>query len=115
MTQQNNVPRLVSHLAEGVIYIGRAGRGQCGLYGNPVRVGRACPECGQVHQTPSSTLPCYQIYFKRRIASDPAFRRAVLALAGRQLWCPGCRGRAMCHGQIIREWFVAGCPVESQG
>jgi hypothetical protein len=105
------LPVIVSALGPGVIYIGRAGRGQSGLFGNPVRIGRPCPVCSRVHPDAADTLPCFRVYFRRRIAADPQFRQAVLALAGRRLWCPGCRGHHLCHGQVIRTWFATGCPV----
>ncbi len=105
------LPMMVNSLGPGVIYIGRAGRGQSGVFGNPVRVGQPCPVCRNVHPDGGSTLPCFRLYFRRRLASDPQFRRAVLGLAGQRLWCPGCRGRLLCHGQVMRTWFGLGCPL----
>ena len=108
----SHVPTLVATYGPDVVYIGRAGRGHSGLFGNPVRFNRPCPVCGARHKGPGSTLRCYRIYFRRRLATDPAFHRAVLTLAGKRLWCPGCRGHHLCHGQVIRTWFASGCPTD---
>lgn len=81
------------------VYIGRAGLGQSGLFGNPVRVGRRCPSCDLTHEAPGDTLPCYERYLTRRLATDDAFRRAVVGLRGKRLWCfckPG-----LCHGDVL--------------
>ena len=104
-------PKLVGHLGPGVVYIGRAGRGYAGLFGNPVQVGKVCQVCGVVHRTPGSTLPCFKVLFQKRVSTNLAYRQAVLGLAGKQLWCPGCRGGQHCHGQVFRSWFAAGCPI----
>ena len=106
----SQVPQIVSHFGPEIVYIGRAGRGQSGIFGNPVHFNRPCPICKNKHRGAGSTLRCFRIYFRRRIASDTQFREAVLSLTGKQLWCPGCRGHQLCHGQIIRNWFACGCP-----
>jgi hypothetical protein len=83
------------------VYIGRAGHGQDGYFGNPVARGRPCPECGRVHQAGGETLGCYRIYLERRLAADPEFRARVAQLCGKSLTCfcvPG-----PCHGDILAE------------
>lgn len=69
------------------VYVGRAGLGQDGYFGNTVRPGRRCPECGKVHHRGGETLPCYARTLFRRLTSDPEFRDRVSALRGRDLLC----------------------------
>jgi hypothetical protein len=88
------------------VYVGRAGQGEDGDFGNPYKVGERCPRCRLLHATPYSTLGCFALYFKERIDHDSNFRTRVLALAGRKLWCPGrCLVRgSSCHASIIADW-----------
>jgi hypothetical protein len=87
------------------VYIGRAGRGSDGTFGNPCALGRPCPECGSVHMDGGSTLACYKGYLERRLASDPAFRSAMLELRGKRLGC-FCKP-APCHGDVLAQWLDA--------
>ena len=82
------------------VYIGRQGRGMSGTFGNPCRVGSKCPECGQYHDTGTSTLTCFERYFLRRVEQDSAFREAVLSLKGKRLGC-FCFPQKRCHGTTI--------------
>ena len=93
------------------IYIGRAGCGQDGYFGNPVIKGIVCPICKEIHHTPKSTLPCFKMYFLNRVETDPLFRLKALGLRGMRLGCfcapkGGFKPDALhiCHGQIIMEW-----------
>lgn len=81
------------------VYIGRAGHGESGIYGNPVAKGRRCPECGDVHVDGGSTLACYEAYLNRRLATDTVFRNQVRALAGKTLVC-FCKPKP-CHGDVL--------------
>lgn len=85
------------------VYIGRAGRGEDGYFGNPVRVGGLCSRCGDAHADGGSTLFCYRTYFYARLASDPEFYQRVAALRGAVLGC-FCKPHP-CHGDIIVEWI----------
>ena len=87
----------------GDVYIGRAGKGEDGYFGNPVRIGERCFRCGDTHHNGHETLPCFRLYFNKRIETDPVFRCAVLQLAGKRLVC-FCKPRA-CHGDVIAEWI----------
>lgn len=100
---------VVAELSPITIYIGRAGRGQSGLFGNPYLKGAVCSRCSHYHPNAGSTLPCFRAYFENRTATDPEFRARVLALKGKALWCPGrCKARCEpCHGDIIVEWVEA--------
>lgn len=98
------------------VYIGRAGRGQAGTFGNPVATWAVCPECGAVHTSGGATLGCYQRYLARRVATVSFFTEAVQALRGRVLGCfcrppEGFQGRLLCHGQILAAW-LDGCRPE---
>lgn len=91
------------HTAKYDIYIGRAGRGYDGTFGNPIAVGRFCPECGERHQEGGDTLACYRVYLERRIQEDPPFRERVKGLLGKRLAC-FCVPEYPCHGRILIEW-----------
>lgn len=86
------------------VYIGRAGHGYDGYFGNPYRPGES---------ELAACLDRYCAYFLGRVESDPEFRRRVLALRGKRLacfcvrepWTPGAGGKHRCHGQIMAEWI----------
>lgn len=81
------------------VYIGRAGHGYDGRFGNPIRVGDSCPVCAKVHRAPGGTLACYDKWLRQRVAEDPAFAAEVAALAGKRLGC-FCAPRP-CHGRLL--------------
>ena len=92
-------------------YIGRAGKGQDGYFGNdhPVyRMGQPwteCKICGCRHAR-GEAVQAYAIHFDKRIQRDPVFRARIEKLRGRKLGCfcrppDGFQGRLMCHGQVI--------------
>jgi hypothetical protein len=85
------------------VYIGRAGRGQKGVFGNPVAIGRKCPECEKVHKDGGSTLGCFRKYFFRRLEEDTEFKSEVLALKGKKLGC-FCKPKP-CHGDVIVKYL----------
>lgn len=85
------------------VYIGRAGHGHDGYFGNPIIIGKYCPECRSVHLTAGSTKPCYKKYFLRRIRVDEEFRERILGLEGLDLGC-FCAPNP-CHGDVIVEWL----------
>jgi hypothetical protein len=82
------------------VYIGRAGKGQDGCFGNPV-----VPQPGK---TPGSTLPEYELYLKERIENDLIFRKRVQQLKDKKLVC-FCTPKGgfsefapeKCHGQVL--------------
>lgn len=86
------------------VYIGRAGRGRSGYFGNPVRPYDECPVCESIHVTPGSTIPCYKTYFYRRLDEDPEFKRRVEELQGKRIAC-FCKPFKKCHGDIIAEYL----------
>ena len=88
-----------TRMSESDVYIGRAGQGVPGYFGNPIRVGEICPECGTVHTARGGTLYCFENYARRRIKTDLKYRVAVRDLDGKTLWC-FCAPRA-CHGDVL--------------
>lgn len=83
------------------VYIGRAGHGLDGYFGNPVRRDEPCFECGRTHLTGGSTIECFELYARRRITEDPEYRARVTALWGRRLGC-FCKPQR-CHGDVLRQ------------
>ena len=88
------------------VYIGRAGKGQDGYFGNPCAIGRPCPECGQTHHSGGSTIACFRKYFERRLFSDPEFKRRVQTLKGKTLGC-FCHP-SPCHGHVMVSYLEKG-------
>lgn len=84
------------------VYIGRAGKGQSGYFGNPVAVGRDCPICDEIHDTGEETLPCYEIYLQARLVADPEFKQRVDKLRGKTLGC-FCKPKP-CHGDVLASY-----------
>lgn len=103
-------------------YIGRAGHGQDGYFGNPFRVDfarmkepgndwvwlvgvRRVEEQSERGAYADEMLGKYREHFLARIARDPEFRARVLALRGKRLGCfckPG-----PCHGDVMAAWIDA--------
>lgn len=91
---------------EDEVYIGRAGKGQSGQFGNPVIIGQSCPICNSVHNDRGATLPCYEQYLIGRLAVDEKFAEAFWKLKGKTLVCfckpiNGFRKQLLCHGQVM--------------
>lgn len=74
------------------VYIGRAGRGFDGYFGNPYTLETHGPRA----------LELFRAYFEKRVSSDPEFRERALTLSGKRLGC-FCKPRP-CHGDIISAW-----------
>jgi hypothetical protein len=86
--------------ARSTTSIGRAGRGQDGTFGNPIRVINARRNDPR-HV--ADVLGAFKRYFLAEVEADPEFRAKVLALRGKRLGCfckPG-----PCHGDIMAEWI----------
>jgi hypothetical protein len=86
------------------VYIGRAGKGLSGYFGNPHKVGR-CLVCNVEHAQ-GEACAAFGIYFKQKIVEDVQFHEAVLRLRGKFLvcFCKTGQGQAgsdtPCHGDI---------------
>lgn len=85
--------------------------GADGVFGNPVKKGATCPECGAIHQEAGDTLPCFERYFLRRIATDVEFRTRVIALRGKRIACFCAPGP--CHGDVYVAWLDGHRPLYS--
>lgn len=77
------------------VYIGRAGKGQSGYFGNPFRfeqgLARGC------------TLAKYREYFYDRLSKDHEFKHRVESLKNKTLGC-FCKPYP-CHGDVIVEYL----------
>ena len=71
------------------VYIGRAGHGHDGYFGNP-----------------GKTVYDFKTYFDQRIVTDPDYRTRIEDLRGKTLGC-FCKPKP-CHGDIIVSWLVEG-------
>lgn len=77
------------------VYIGRAGRGMDGYFGNPFKIEPGMKRGG--------TLEKYREYFNNRLQTDPDFHRRINGLRGKTLGC-FCKPYP-CHGDIIKEYL----------
>lgn len=75
-------------------YIGRAGHGEDGYFGNPFKLQR--------HEPRGITIEKFTAYFYKRLESDPVFKERILALRGKVLGC-FCKPNA-CHGDVIAKY-----------
>ena len=82
-------------------YIGRAGHGQDGYFGNPHSIGY-CRVCKKNHNRGQS-IEAFREDFYNRVAMDKQFRRRVLELRGKTLGC-FCKP-LKCHGDVYVEWI----------
>lgn len=101
------------------VYIGRAGKGLDGCFGNPIRFDLPCPVCERRHPRTTTgradMLACYKRWFWERINTDEEFRRRCAALQGKTLGC-FCKQPdrdVLCHGDVITAWINAGCPTRA--
>lgn len=74
------------------VYIGRAGKGKDGYFGNPFSKGSR-----------SQNIADFERYFSTRLASDLEFKTRVLALKGLKLGC-FCKPKP-CHGDVIVDYL----------
>jgi hypothetical protein len=77
------------------VYIGRAGKGQDGYFGNPFPIIPGEPR--------GSTLEKYKKYFHARLAFNPEFKNRVHSLKGKVLGC-FCKPLP-CHGDVIADYL----------
>lgn len=81
------------------VYVGRAGRGKDGTFGNPIERNKPCPECGKKHKDNASIVKCYEIFLIKKLEVDVEFRNKVKGLAGKTLGC-FCKPQT-CHGDVL--------------
>lgn len=90
----------VIHMRErrlGDVYIGRAGHGENGYFGNPY--------WSNVESARGAAIAAYRVYFYKRLAADEVFAARVQDLRGKRLVC-FCKPKA-CHGDVIAEYLNA--------
>ena len=73
------------------VYIGRSGKGQTSIFGNPYSIGK--------DGTREEVLKKFKIYLWKRMQEDEDFCRQLLELDGKVLGC-FCKPQA-CHGDIL--------------
>lgn len=74
------------------VYVGRAGHGMDGKFGNPFKNGSR-----------TENIEKYKKYFFKRIKEDTAFRKDIFSLKGKRLGC-FCSPRD-CHADIIANYL----------
>ena len=84
-------------MQDGDVYIGRAGHGHDGYFGNPYQIGDSIPGIGPI--TRAIAIELFESTSRDRMTSDVEFRERVKALHGKRLFC-FCAPKA-CHGDIL--------------
>ena len=74
------------------VYIGRAGKGQDGYFGNYAPAG-----------TRDFQIAWFEKHFEKRIRTDPEYRSKILKLRGKRLGC-FCSPKS-CHGDVIANYL----------
>ena len=77
------------------MYIGRAGHGHDGIFGNPFS---ATKDGGR-----ERAIALYREYFLKRLRTDQEFATRIEGLRGKRLGC-FCKPKA-CHGDVIAEYL----------
>jgi hypothetical protein len=80
------------------VYIGRAGKGKSGYFGNPIRPGSPCPVCKEIHSK-TETIPCFEIAARVRLEQDSEYKKRVSELHDKTLGC-FCSPKP-CHGDVL--------------
>jgi len=83
------------------VYIGRAGHGLDGYYGNPILTYEKCPICGKIH-VGAGTIKCFEQYLINRCKTDTDYFNRIKALYGKTLVC-FCKPHP-CHGDIYKKY-----------
>jgi uncharacterized protein DUF4326 len=89
------------------VYVGRAGHGEDGYFGNPHTIGKLCVKCRIIH-TRRDSIEAFRRDFDQRIATDAEFRQRVEGLRGQILGCFCAPER--CHAEVYVEWLVTHPP-----
>lgn len=97
-----------------LVYIGRAGHGQDGYFGNPhiSSTFLFCPQCrkeglGEVtHEKRGDAAKAFAQTFLRRMQSDSTYRKRVeTELRGKDLGCFCGYNSPTCHGMVYVRYF----------
>ena len=79
------------------VYIGRAGKGKNGYWGNPFLLGK--------DGNREEVLETYRAWFNKRVIADLQFKLKLEQLKGKRLGC-FCSPQ-LCHGDVIAEYLNA--------
>lgn len=87
------------------VYIGRAGKGKSGYFGNDHPIGY-CPICRTTHDR-TSAIAAFKKDFNARIEEDDEYRKQVLTLKEQRLgcFCKSSSKEVECHGDVFKEWL----------
>lgn len=77
------------------VYVGRAGLGFDGTFGNPFRVG--------YDGSRTEVVDKFRKYFQKRMLGDIEYSKKIFALRGLRLGC-WCAPKP-CHADIIADWL----------
>lgn len=96
MTKVVNIKKLPKSWVrdDDYVYIGRAGNGQSGYFGNPFTL--------KSENKRQEVLDQYRAYLEKKLEEDQEFRSKVRNLRGKTLVC-FCKPK-LCHGDILAEW-----------
>ncbi len=83
------------------VYIGRAGRGQSGEFGNPFPVDSSIRDPKAKIEEVKRVVAQYGEWLTNKIKTDPEYANKIYALKGKTLACPGGEPNDICHGQEI--------------
>lgn len=93
---QNKETKVVNLYKESYnIYIGRAGKGEDGYYGNPIVLKQG--------EERGATIERFKEYFYNRIETDEEYRQNILKLKNKTLGC-FCKPNK-CHGDVYVEYL----------
>lgn len=96
-TTVGNLKDVGGEVPPGGVYIGRAGRGRGGCFGNPF------PLTNGSFGERERVLAQYREHFYERLKTDADFASNVESCRGKTLWC-FC-SPLPCHGDIIAEFL----------
>lgn len=85
------------------VYIGRAGQGFSGVFGNPFKT--IDHRVKGAYFSREESLRLYSEWLDSRIAYDKDFRKKVKGLYNKTLVC-FCKPRA-CHGDYLKLWAIS--------
>jgi hypothetical protein len=92
-TRVINIREVPQAMPPDYVYVGRAGRGHDGYFGNPFMLSAT--------ETRERVIARFRAYANDRIAHDPIYAQRVRALRGKTLVC-FCAPQP-CHGDVLAE------------
>lgn len=89
------------------VYIGRAGHGKDGYFGNPHSTGGIyCEYCKGYHNR-TDAIALFKKEFLIRMEQDGEFRKRINGLRNKRLgcFCKQPTHEVACHGDVYKEWL----------